>query len=86
MEVILDGLELRNMEELHDRFAPLFPPFYGRNLDALFDCLTEPGEPIAVTIRHRETLIERLGRGGRALEELLHRAAAENPRLTVTAD
>ena len=38
-EVVLDGLEIRSVEEVHDRFAQALdlPDYYGRNLDALFD-------------------------------------------------
>ena len=53
-EIVLDGLELRSLEEVHDRFAAVLPAWYGRNLDALFDCLTDPGEPVTVRLLHRE--------------------------------
>ena len=45
-EIVLDGLELRSLEEVHDRFAQALalPEWYGRNLDALFDCLTDRRE------------------------------------------
>ena len=35
-EIVLDGLELRSLEEVHDRFAQALalPEWYGRNLDA----------------------------------------------------
>ena len=33
-------------EYLMDKFE--FPPYYGKNLDALYDCLTEISEPVAV--------------------------------------
>ena len=46
-EIVLDGLEIRSAEAVHDRFAQglNLPAWYGRNLDALFDCLTELGKP-----------------------------------------
>ena len=80
-EIVLDGLELAAMEQVHDRFAPYLPGWYGRNLDALYDCLTDPDCAAAVRLLHRPALEERLGRPGRALVELLRRAAEENPRL-----
>lgn len=86
MDIILDGLELEGMEDLHDRFAALFPPHYGRNLDALFDCLTELGKPVTVILRHPRALTERLGPRAGALEALLRRAAEENSRLTLTEE
>lgn len=84
-EIILDGLELQSLEEVHDRFARALdlPEWYGRNLDALFDCLTERSEPVTVRLLHQEDLEDRLGRRGPALVRLLRRAAAENPRVTL---
>jgi len=87
-EIILDGLELKSLNEVHDRFAQALdlPDYYGRNLDALFDCLTERGEELSVRLLHPEALGERLGGRGRALEALLRRAAEENPRVTLLAE
>ena len=59
------------------------PEWYGRNLDALFDCLTELKEPVTVRLLHQEVLEGRLDRRGRALVRLLRRAAAENPQVTL---
>nr|WP_325225486.1 barstar family protein [uncultured Oscillibacter sp.] len=84
-EIVLDGLELRSLEEVHDRFAQALalPEWYGRNLDALFDCLTDLSEPVTVRLLHQEVLEGRLDRRGRALVRLLRRAAAENPQVTL---
>lgn len=85
-EIVLDGLELRSLEEVHDRFAAVLPAWYGRNLDALFDCLTDPGEPVTIRLLHREALENRLGPRGRALVRLLRRAAAETPRVALAEE
>ena len=84
-EIVLDGLEIESVEAVHDLFAQVlaFPEQYGRNLDALFDCLTDLGEPVTVRLLHQEALEERLGRRGRALARLLRRAEEENPRVTL---
>lgn len=84
-EIVLDGLELTSLEEVHDRFAQALalPEWYGRNLDALFDCLTERSEPVTVRLLHRKDLEDRLGRRGRALVRLLRRAAEETPWVTL---
>ena len=84
-EIVLDGLEIESLEAVHDRFAQALnlPEWYGRNLDALFDCLTDLKEPVTVRLLHQKALEDRLGRRGRALARLLRRAAAENPQVTL---
>lgn len=84
-EIVLDGLEIESLEAVHDRFAQALrlPAWYGRNLDALFDCLTDLEEPVTVHLLNPGALEERLGRRGRGLVRLLRRAAAETPRLTL---
>lgn len=85
VEVVLDGREIEAMGEVHDRFAQTldFPEYYGRNLDALFDCLTDVREDVTVRLRCRKVLEKRLGRRGRALTVLLRRAAEENSYITL---
>ena len=87
-EITLDGLELQSMEEVHDLFARALdlPEWYGRNLDALFDCLTDAHEPVTVRLLHRDTLRESLGRRGSALIRLLRRAAEENHHVTLVEE
>ena len=44
MEIItLDCKDIKTAERLHQELAQAlhFPDYYGKNLDALFDCLTE---------------------------------------------
>ncbi len=84
-EIVLDGLEIREPADVHALFAQALalPDWYGRNLDALFDCLTDLGEDLTVRLLHREALEARLGFRGRALSALLRRAAEENPHVTL---
>ena len=41
-QIILDGDSINNISDFHNEIAVLldFPEFYGKNLDALWDCLT----------------------------------------------
>jgi len=74
IEITLDGLD--GMESLHEQLAEAlhFPETYGRNLDALYDCLTEVREDVCFRLRNTAAL----GRRGSALEVLLHHATEEN--------
>lgn len=49
-KVILNFRGLYSREAVHEYIAGKmgFPHYYGRNLDALFDCLTDISEPTAV--------------------------------------
>ena len=46
LHIILNGTQLTTKEEMHDYLAKMLhlPTYYGRNLDALHDCLTDIGE------------------------------------------
>lgn len=46
LEYTLDGSYLRNPQEAHEYLMEQLelPEYYGHNLDALYDCLTEMGE------------------------------------------
>ena len=56
-----DGMETREevQEYLAEKFE--FPDYYGRNLDALYDCLTaELTEETGIILRNRSALLENL--------------------------
>ena len=79
MELIIDGSALPEAAAVHDLFTRALdlPAWYGRNLDALYDVLTERGEPLRLLVRNREALAEYAEDLLRTLAE----AAAENPAL-----
>ena len=83
MNVLLDGNAILNREMLHDTLAIglCLPPWYGRNLDALYDCLTDVREETVVVLRDRATLEEHLGGYGCSFLRLLEEVSRENPHI-----
>lgn len=84
-QIILDGERMLNRRRAHDHLAERlqFPDYYGRNLDGLYDLLTEWREPARLVVRHKGTILSRLGEYGEALCRTLEDAARANPRLEV---
>ena len=82
-EVVLNGSEITSKDELHDLLARelAFPEWYGRNLDALYDCLTDRTEDAAITLLEAHALEEHLGRYARSFIRTLKDIAAENPHI-----
>ena len=74
--VILDGEKLRSDADVHDILSRAFnfPPYYGRNLDALWDCLTEFCEPICVRFINYDSAAEHLGGFAAGLKALFEDA------------
>jgi len=58
--VILDAKKILEKEKMHEYFAKKFdlPEHYGRNLDALFDCLCEINEPTLIKLKNKNALDE----------------------------
>ncbi len=81
---ILDGNGIADKVQLHEALSRQlgFPAWYGRNLDALYDLLTETAEETRVVLRAPEKLKENLGGGYGGLVRVLEDAAAANPAFT----
>lgn len=84
--IVLDGAAIQNRADALDVFAPYFPDYYGRNLDALCDCLTDFSEPAEIRVVNPETLQETLGPFWPRLQQVLKQAAAENPSVSVVME
>lgn len=80
-EYKLDFSNITTKEELHDLLAKSLelPEYYGRNLDALYDCLTQM--PLCMISLYHIEALESLGDYALAFAETLEEAAAENLRL-----
>ena len=85
IELQLNAANVTGRSGLHDLFAQTLslPEWYGRNLDALHDCLTSLNEDVRITVAADE-LIGTLGeRYVRQLKRLLRDCAEENPHVTL---
>lgn len=83
MNALIDGAAIETREQLHDALARQlsFPAYYGRNLDALFDCLTDLAEDTELRLVHTDALFAHLGVYADVLQTLLQDACEENPHL-----
>ena len=56
--VILDAKKMVEKEKMHEYLAKKFdlPEHYGKNLDALFDCLCEINEPTLIKLKNESAL------------------------------
>ena len=82
--ILIDCSRMTSKETLHRCLQETLslPEYYGGNLDALFDCLTEVSQPVVLEFEHPDALIP-LGNYGEALMATFRDAALENPMLTL---
>lgn len=86
MDVTINCGYITDEESFHKIFAKSLqlPPYYGNNLDALFDCLTTMPAPSTITLYNVQSMLDNLGGYGRAALNLIETVERENPgRLTV---
>ena len=87
METIrLDGDRLCRREEAMELLGQALelPAWWGRNLDALHDCLTQPGPGARLVLEGRREM--EAVPFGRLLLRVLEDAAAENPHLELVSE
>lgn len=77
-KVTIDTNQLQTMEQIHEYLAKElnFPPYYGKTLDALYDCLTDITE---------ETEIELIAEEGTFLQlkKVLNAAGKANKNIHI---
>lgn len=80
---VLDGREIKDREMLHDTLAVSlgFPDWYGRNLDALYDCLTDLQEEIEIYFLYESAVEEHLKNYMQDFIKVVDRAKEENPKI-----
>lgn len=88
MRVVLDGARILDRETLHDTLSEELelPEWYGRNLDALRDCLADRREDTVIEFRHQRELETVLGGYAEALFEMLRDVAVENSHIQLETE
>lgn len=81
MNIAIDCSAIETREDLHRILSQAlrFPSWYGRNLDALHDCLASLSG--TVRLENWEAAEEKLGKYGISAKRVLLRAALENENL-----
>ncbi len=77
----IDCTGISTRQALHQALqeAMSLPEWYGRNLDALYDCLTDLPEECCLTVRNFQALAENLGVYADSTRSVLEEAARDNP-------
>lgn len=78
---LLNGKRMKTRDSAYDHMAQTmnFPDYFGRNLDALYDVLTERSAD--VTLKNAEAMINSLGSYGCGILKCFFDAAEQNPDL-----
>ena len=86
MAIMLDGKAMTDRPAAHSHLAERLdlPTYYGRNLDALYDMLSEIGEDTELILEDPAAVVEQMGKYGEALLSTMQEAAENNPHLIIT--
>lgn len=88
MQIEIDLTDVKSKEAFHDKIQEELtcPPYYGRNLDALYDVLTGYCEPTALDFVGYIDFAHDLPGYGSAFKEMCLEAMAENHELEIYFD
>ena len=83
-ECVMYGAKIADWDDFYSQIATdlQFPEWFGCNLDALHDCLTEM-DRAQITIYQWQALAQTLGEKSVKLRKVLTEAGLENPDLIV---
>ncbi|MBR0509049.1 MAG: barstar family protein [Clostridia bacterium] len=82
--VFLDGDRIQKPAAMHAAFAEALslPAYFGKNLDALHDCLTDIPEPVCVIAVNTDLLRAHLGRSANGFWRLMQDLSDARPGFT----
>ena len=84
--ILIDGAQFSNLDEFYDHIAAQagFDAGFGRNLDALWDALTDLDTPVELQWLHAKQSSQRLGESFDAIRKLIDEACAECDEFTAS--
>ena len=84
-EIVIDCTAIDSRESFHSIFAQAlaFPAWYGKNLDALHDCLTAIHAPTRLRLQDWDVAEIRLGDYGARAKTVIATAGFENTDLEI---
>ena len=82
-EIIIFGSEVRSRLDIHECISEAlnFPSWYGNNLDALYDCLSEISYYVLIRIVGKDIIDQRLDGYGTRLITVLTAVSMEKPNI-----
>ena len=82
--IVIDGRKMTDRETAHNYLKKklALPDYYGRNLDALFDCLCEMNN-VQIVVSYVQEMQDNLRRYADGLLNTLEAAAEKNPKVSV---
>lgn len=84
-EVYVKVSEFDTVEEIHEYLAERlgFPAYYGKNLSALYDVLTDISDDTKIIMDMTDIMNGELLEGARRMSEVMNDASSENEYLEV---
>lgn len=88
-KALLDTLFVKDINQLHEEIAKVlkFPDYYGKNLDALYDCLTSDLElPLKLVWKNYPAALKNIGESAELILKTLGDFSKEEPEFELEVE